>query len=63
MTETTARTAAVAGSTDEQAAGDAATVQLAVPIPRRTSRWFRHYAPRNRLRGAPMASAEGPGRA
>ena len=44
MTETTARTAAVAGSTDEQAAGDAATVQLAVPIPRRTSIWFRHYA-------------------
>jgi len=25
-------------------AGDAATVQLAVPIPRNVSRWFRHYA-------------------
>jgi hypothetical protein len=44
MTETTARTAAAVGTTDQQAAGEAATVQLAVPIPRRTSRWFRHYA-------------------
>ena len=44
MTETTARTAAVVGTTDEQAAGATATVQLAVPIPRRTSIWFRHYA-------------------
>jgi hypothetical protein len=44
MTETTARTAAVVGTTDEKAAGEAATVQLAVPIPRDVSRWFRHYA-------------------
>jgi hypothetical protein len=44
MTETTARTATVASTTDEQAAGEAATVQLAVVIPRRVSLWFRHYA-------------------
>ena len=35
MTETTGRTAAVVGTTDEQVAGEAATVHLAVPIPRR----------------------------
>jgi hypothetical protein len=44
MMETTARTAAVVGTTDEQAAGEAATVQLAVPIPRSEGRWFRHFA-------------------
>jgi hypothetical protein len=44
MTETTARTAAVVGTTNDQAAEEGATVQLAVPVPRHTGRWFRHYA-------------------
>jgi hypothetical protein len=29
---------------EEHGPGETATVQLAVPIPRRQSRWFRHYA-------------------
>jgi hypothetical protein len=29
---------------EEQGPGEAQTVQLAVPIPRGVSRWFRHYA-------------------
>jgi hypothetical protein len=29
---------------EETGAGEAATVQLAVPIPRQVSRWIRHYA-------------------
>ena len=29
---------------DEQSPGAGETVQLAVPIPRRQGRWFRHYA-------------------
>ena len=44
MTETTARTATVVSTTDEQAAREAATVQLAVVIPRSVGLWFRHYA-------------------
>ena len=44
MMETPVRTAAVVSTTDEQVAEEAATVQLAVPIPRDVSRWFRHYA-------------------
>ena len=45
MTKTTGQTAAVVDTVDEQAAGDAATVQLADPIPRDVGLWFRHYAP------------------
>ena len=44
MMETPVRTAAVVSTTDEQVAEEAATVQLAVPIPRATSLWFRHFA-------------------
>ena len=32
------------GSLIEQGPGATETVQLAVPIPRRVRRWFRHYA-------------------
>jgi hypothetical protein len=36
--------AALVLTKDETGSGEAATVQLAVPIPRGVSRWFRHYA-------------------
>jgi hypothetical protein len=44
MAKTAGQTAAVVGTTDEQAAAQTATVQLAVPIPRSEGRWFRHFA-------------------
>jgi hypothetical protein len=44
MTKTSAQKAAFVFTKDETGSGEAATVQLAVPIPRRQSRWFRHYA-------------------
>jgi hypothetical protein len=40
----TVRKAAFVFTKDEQGPGSTATVQLAVPIPRDVSRWFRHYA-------------------
>jgi hypothetical protein len=44
MTKHTEGTAAFVLATNEHASKDAATVQLAVPIPRQVSRWFPHYA-------------------
>ena len=44
MTKNTVRTAAGVVTKEEIGPGEAATVQLAVPIPRHTSLWFRHYA-------------------
>jgi hypothetical protein len=44
MTKTSVQKAAFVFTKDETGPEGTATVQLAVPIPRRTSRWFRHYA-------------------
>jgi hypothetical protein len=44
MTKTSVQKAAFVFTKDEHASGDTETVQLAVPIPRHVSRWFRHYA-------------------
>ena len=44
MTKRTAQKAAFVFTKDETGPGGTATVQLAVPIPREVSRWFRHYA-------------------
>jgi hypothetical protein len=44
MTKTTAQKARFVFTKEEQGPGATETVQLAVPIPRRTSRWVRHYA-------------------
>jgi hypothetical protein len=44
MTKTSAQQAALVVTKDEHGPGATETVQLAVPIPRRQSRWFRHYA-------------------
>jgi len=41
---TVGRKAAFVFTKEEHASGEAATVQLAVVIPRRVSLWFRHYA-------------------
>ena len=40
----TVRKAAFVFTKEETGSGESATVQLAVPIPRDVSRWFRHYA-------------------
>jgi hypothetical protein len=44
MTKTSAQKAAFVFTKDEHGNGTTETVQLAVPIPRQVSRWFRHYA-------------------
>ena len=44
MTKTSAQKAAFVFTKEETGSGETATVQLAVPIPRDVSRWFRHYA-------------------
>jgi hypothetical protein len=44
MTEKTVRKPAFVVTKQEQGSTETATVQLAVPIPRLISRWFRHYA-------------------
>jgi hypothetical protein len=44
MTKHTEQKAAFVVTKEENGSGEAATVQLAVPIPRDVSRWFRHYA-------------------
>jgi hypothetical protein len=44
MTKQTVRKAAFVSTKNEQASGATETVQLAVPIPRDVSPWFRHYA-------------------
>jgi hypothetical protein len=44
MTKHTERKAAFVFTKEEQTSGETGTVQLAVPIPRRTSRWVRQYA-------------------
>ena len=44
MTKHTVQKAAFVFTKDEQGRGTTETVQMAVPIPRRTSLWFRHYA-------------------
>jgi hypothetical protein len=44
MTKNTVQKAAFVFTKEEAGSGEAATVQLAVPIPRDVSRWFRHYA-------------------
>jgi hypothetical protein len=44
MTKTSAQKAAFVFTKEESGPGEAATVQLAVPIARDVSRWFRHYA-------------------
>ena len=44
MTKHTAQKAAFVFAKEETGPGKSATVQLAVPIPRDMSRWFRHYA-------------------
>jgi hypothetical protein len=44
MTKTSAQKAAFVFTKEETSPGESATVQLAVPIPRDVSRWFRHYA-------------------
>jgi hypothetical protein len=44
MTKTTAQKAGFVFTKEEQGPGATETVQLAVPIPREVSRWFRHYA-------------------
>jgi hypothetical protein len=44
MTKTSAQKAAFVFTKEETGSGKTATVQMAVPIPRRTSLWFRHYA-------------------
>ena len=44
MTKTSVQKAAFVFPKDERGPEGTATVQLAVPIPRDVSRWFRHYA-------------------
>ena len=44
MTKTSTQKAAFVFTKDESGPERTATVQLAVPIPRGMSRWFRHYA-------------------
>jgi hypothetical protein len=44
MTKTSAQKAAFVFTKEETGSGETATVQLAVPIPRQVSLWFRHYA-------------------
>jgi hypothetical protein len=44
MTKTSEHNAALVFTKDETGPKGAATVQMAVPIPRDVSRWFRHYA-------------------
>ena len=44
MTKRSTQKAAFVFTKEETGSGEAATVQLAVPIPRSVSRWFRHYA-------------------
>jgi hypothetical protein len=44
MTKTSVEKAAFMFTKDEHGPGATETVQMAVPIPRRTSRWFRHFA-------------------
>jgi hypothetical protein len=44
MTKHTEQKAAFVFTKEETGPGDSATVQMAVPIPRDVSRWFRHYA-------------------
>jgi hypothetical protein len=44
MTKTSEQKAAFVVTKDETGSGETATVQLAVPIRRDVSRWFRHYA-------------------
>jgi hypothetical protein len=44
MTKTSVQKAAFVFTKEATGPGAAETVQLAVPIPRDVSRWFRHYA-------------------
>jgi hypothetical protein len=44
MTKTSVQKAAFVFTKDETGSGATETVQLAVPIPRAQSRWFRHFA-------------------
>jgi hypothetical protein len=44
MTKNTEQKAALVMTKDETGHGEAARVQMAVPIPREVSRWVRHYA-------------------
>ena len=44
MTKTSVEKAAFVFTKEETGSEETATVQLAVPIPRDVSRWFRHYA-------------------
>jgi hypothetical protein len=44
MTKRTEQKAAFVFTKEEQGPGTTETVQLAVPIPRLTGLWFRHYA-------------------
>ena len=44
MTKTSAQKAAFVFTKKETGPRESATVQMAVPIPRDVSRWFRHYA-------------------
>jgi hypothetical protein len=44
MTNHTDQKAAFVVTKEESGPGETETVQLAVPIPRDVSRWFRHYA-------------------
>ena len=44
MAKHTAQKAAFVLTKEETGSGETATVQLAVPIRRDVSRWFRHYA-------------------
>jgi hypothetical protein len=44
MTKRMEQKAAFIFSKEAAGPGEAATVQLAVPIPREVGRWFRHYA-------------------
>jgi hypothetical protein len=44
MTKHAEQQAAFVFTKEEQTSGETGTVQLAVPIPRATSLWFRHFA-------------------
>jgi len=44
MTKHTEQKTAFVVTKEESGPEESATVQMAVPIPRRTSVWFRHYA-------------------
>jgi hypothetical protein len=44
MRQHTERKAAIVFTKHKQGPGTTETVQMAVPIPRDVSRWFRHYA-------------------